>query len=121
MHTPVASAQRPSCVLEGLIGTEGFPKAWAVASSIQTCSLQPYLQSFYMSADRDLQAALFLQLEENVRVHYQANGLKQHSLCQLNGSTVDAFLRALPGGSEDLIWGAQQLKSPDSQPAAGSL
>lgn len=72
-----------------------------------------------MSADRDLQAALFLQLEENIQAHYQAKLLKQPSPCKLDGSAAEALLRALPGASENLSLGLSQLKLPNSQPAAG--
>ena len=68
--------------------------------------------------DTDLQAALFLQLQENIRAHYQAAGQKQPSFGKLRSPAAEDLLRVLQGASEALCGGAERM-SPESQPPAG--
>ena len=71
------------------------------------------------SLDTDLQAALFLQLQENICAHSQAAGQKQPSVGKFASPAAEELLRVLQGASEGLCGAAERRSSPGPQPAAG--
>ncbi|KAK9842815.1 hypothetical protein WJX74_002774 [Apatococcus lobatus] len=70
------------------------------------------------SGDLDLQAALFLQLEENVCAHYQAAGLKQASRSSFGSPAAEDLPEVLQRASEGLCCSYARAGLSKSQPIA---